>query len=365
MATEEKMTITETAPDGTETTVEITTKTVTAEEAEAEKGLIERVVDAIFDTDSDEEESDVAEVDLASDAAAPGHVEINQVNIIQQNNVEFNVGGESFPQEMVESPVIDTFAVATESPLDDTLSDEIGSDPVVGGVVSDASAESGGDRSAMQADAAREAQEAADRFVEQGDYRAAAEAREAAEQAAGEAGDQSMLGVYDAQDLSYAADKQDAARDLQQEQADLIAQGDYEGAREAAQNAGYATRDADMAAGGADHTGQSGRDVQNLDWATYKEDTAKENVRDAEYYAEAGNQQLADDLMGRAADNQAAAAGYAEMADPNSIMQDHDPSSAVDSGGSYDAALASVDTGFDAPMDAGVSSFDTTTDDVV
>jgi hypothetical protein len=201
--------------------------------------------------------------------------------------------------------------------------------------------------------------------VEQGDYRAAAEAREAAEQAAHEAGDQSMLGVYDAQDLSHAADKQDVARDYQQQQADLIAQGDFKGAREAALDAGYATRDADSAAGGADHSGQSGRDVQNLDWANYKEETAKENLRDAEYYAEAGNSQLAEDLAGRAADNQAAAAGYAEMADPNSIMQDYDPSSAVEAGGSYDAALASVDTGFDAPMDAGASSFDTSTDDTL
>lgn len=67
----------------------------------------------------------------------------------------------------------------------------------------------------------------------------------------------------------------------------------------------------------------------------------------------------------RAGEQQASAHGYAERADPNSIMQDPDPSSVVTTGGSYDATLASVASGFAASVDVAASGYESTTDDVV
>ena len=68
---------------------------------------------------------------------------------------------------------------------------------------------------------------------------------------------------------------------------------------------------------------------------------------------------------------------YAERGDPANAYQDHDPSSDVMTGGSYDAvssndagsydaSIASVDTGIDTAADtSAASSYDTTTDDTV
>jgi hypothetical protein len=66
--------------------------------------------------------------------------------------------------------------------------------------------------------AATDAQNAADEFIAKGDYAAAAEARETAENESWEAGDDSMLSAYDAGDLTFAADKQEQAEYYNEQQ---------------------------------------------------------------------------------------------------------------------------------------------------
>ncbi len=278
---------------------------------------------------------------------------------ISTNSVEFNLGSEAFAAMGVDpnagsvfDPILSTaeesYSTGTfESALDPAEAEETAT-----------------------ADAAREAQAAADEFVAAGDYRAAAEARAEAEELSAEAGDSSMLGVYDAQEFSVAADKQDQAAEYQAEQAEKIAEGDYAGAREAAFNAEWATRGADMSAGGADHAGQAESDQANLEWSVYHDANAQESARSAEVYAAEGDYAKAEDYANQASDSQASAGDFAERADPNSIMQDVDHSAIVDSGGiydagTYDASLAAVDTGFDSSMDSGSTSVDTTTDDTL
>jgi hypothetical protein len=208
-----------------------------------------QVVDAILDRDTDE----------PADQAGGSHtvVQIDHSTTVPVTEVEVN-GSQTINQTVYAAPVIVDNVFDAGLAVPDVASVVPGVDAGIGPV-------------SAHAYAARDAQAAADAFVAQGDYRAASEAREAAEQASWDAGDRSMLGMYDALDLAHAADRQNEAQEYRDQQADLIACGDYEGARDAAMNAGHATRDADSLAGGADHAGQSGRAVANLDWATWQE----------------------------------------------------------------------------------------------
>ncbi len=295
-----------------------------------------------------------------ADAALPTDEELSM------NSVEFNLGSEAFsdtgatPPESPDPFIAGDYSVAEPgfTATSDPYQDETGS-------TAEAAPDPAIAEQQANADAAREAQTAADEFADAGDYRAAADARADAEALSGEAGDSSMLGAYDAQDYSYAADKQDEAGAFQADQAEKIAQGDYEGARDSAFNAEWATRDADMTAGGADRTGQAQGDQANLEWATYHQEIADGNRQNAEVYAAEGDLETAQMYADNAEGSQAAAGGYADQADPGNIMYDVDHSSAVDTGGSYDASLASVDTGFDSSVDTTPTNFDTSTDDTL
>ncbi|HYJ90275.1 MAG TPA: hypothetical protein VEV84_03130 [Pyrinomonadaceae bacterium] len=391
MPNEETMTIHETAPDGTETTIEITsTKTDDAVDGD-DKALVEEVYEAIFDdniddddgtdddvnddgptatnaddggddglqasdgTDVNDEEDDIDDDDPASQLT-PTDEEIGT------DSAQFTIGEDMFPDANAPSAV-DTSgddaegtgsAVATD---DDTAS-------AVG--TTDSGDAEAADQQA-HADAAKDAQDAADEFVAQGDYAAAAEARETAENESYAAGDDSMLGASDSGDLENAAYQQQNADYYRDQQAQDIAAGDYEAAKEDAQNVGAATGDADYLAGGADHTGQADKDVANLDWAVWDEKNADSAAQNADYYAAQGDFDHAETAAQQADDYQSTADGYADHADPTSAGYDYDASSAVDSGGSYDAGYdaTAVDSGFDAGADASAAvSYDPGTDDV-
>ena len=216
------------------------------------------------------------------------------------------------------------------------------------------------------ADAATEAQAAADEFIASGDYEAAAEAREVAEIESDAAGTDSMLSAYDSSDLALAAEKQDEAEHYSQQQALHAQQGDYEAAREDASNAAYATGDADSAAGGADHTGQSDKEVYEMDWAVHEEKMADYQADNAVAAAEDGNFEQAEMYAASAVDHQESADHFGDLGEHGGVSAVYDPSSEVASGGTYDSsfdASAAVDTGFDAGMDTSVdSSFDTADD---
>jgi len=344
MPNEQTMTITETAPDGTETTVEITTTKPDDTALGEDKSLVEEVIEAIFDTD------DVADETIPTDTAEPAIYELTPTDEeLSTDSVEFNLGSDSFPSIDIPpaSETIDAAAVESES---DTSEADL------------AAAEQ-----QAHLDAAKEAQTAADEFVAQGDYSAAEQARETAENEAWEAGDQSVLSGSSSAELESAAAKQEDAEYYRGEQAYDASHGDYEAAKEDAQNAAFATGDADFKAGGPDHTEQSDKDVGNLDWAVWDQKNADESARNAEEYAAEGDFDNAARNADQAESYQALADEYGAAGNPADDSYQIDTSSEVASGGTYDSDFdaASVDTGFDSSTStAADTSYDTSTDDV-
>ncbi|MEZ5306544.1 MAG: hypothetical protein R2684_05285 [Pyrinomonadaceae bacterium] len=352
---ETTISVTETAPDGTVTETEYVVSDEGVVEVEDES-LAEQALEAILGVELEEVDSQTAEIQPESVDASP---EIDEISLedyseveadedfASQNSIEFNLGRESFDpnaeqadDDIFEPETFDAAETEEEHSVEEIEQEE-------------------------HARAAEEAQAAADEFVEAGDYEAAAEAREAAENEAWEAGDNSMLDGSDSSELDYAADRQEEAEYYEAQQAEHLREGDYEAAREDAQNAGYATGDADFMAGGDDHTGQSDMDEYNLDNAVWHERFADENARNAEKAAEEGDVYAAEMYADDAASEQTMADDFAVKADPGNIMADYDPSSEVASGGSYDAGmgddLSGIDTGFemDQTYDAGmVSDYD-------
>jgi len=350
MPNEETMTITETAPDGTETKIEITTTKVD----ESESSLIEEIVDALFDPDGDSSDS-TESPDLQDDVTDPTMYGLTPTEEeISTNSVEFNIGRESFPSIDIPADSIDP-----AMPLPNF-------DPVRVSETTDPTEAASTDEQETHADAARDAQKAADEFIAQGDYKAAAEARETAEAEAWQAGDDSMLGSSDSTDLENAGARQDDADYYREQQAEHIAQGDHEAAKEDAQNVAYATGDADWQAGGSDHTGQADKDVDNLDWAVWNDKNADSSVRDAEVYAAQGDFDSAERSADNADEYNASADAYAANADPAGDLYNVDPSSEVASGGAYDAGYdaGAIDTGFDAGVETAAPAYDSSGDDV-
>ncbi|MEO7673643.1 MAG: hypothetical protein ABIU09_06145 [Pyrinomonadaceae bacterium] len=362
---------------------------------------------AVFDTDGDGQadasmtdtdgDGEMDAVDLDGDGETDYTIEASEglptEEEISANSVEFTVGEDGFPIEESSVEVTEEYTEYSEAPSGDVQSFEtapaFADSPVDSGYSAgptDTSTADTDETAAQQTnvDAAKEAQAAANEFVAQGDYAAAAEARAVAENAAYEAGDSSMLGVSDASDLENAAYKQEVAEDYRQQQQENIAEGDYAAAKEDAQNAGYATGDADYLASGSDHTGQSDNDVYNLDNAVYQEKNADAAVDNAGWYAAQGDADGVERNLEQAGAYQASADDFASNADQESYNYQEDPSSLVETGGTYDAgtydaasagtydagaydtSIASVDTGIDTSVDASAApAYDTTADDTV
>ncbi|HMQ02959.1 MAG TPA: hypothetical protein PKD26_03510 [Pyrinomonadaceae bacterium] len=375
-------------------------------------------VDAVLaDTDGD---GQIDTIDIDGDGVVDFSLEASEglptEEEISTNSIEFTVGEDGFPtaEEIAETTQYESYSEELEAMVEETtvtLNDdgtantggvEPAADPFVSTVgetetssISDAATTQADAEAAAlaeqqaHADAARAAQEAADEFVEKGDFKAAAEAREVAENEAYQAGDHSMLGTSDSSDLENAAWKQEIAEDYRQQQQENIEKGDYAAAREDAANAGYATGDADFLAGGPDRTGQSDKDVYNLDWAIHQEGNAEYYASSAEKYAQDGDFDNAARSAEQAGVYQASADEFASRADQESYNYHEDPTSLVETGGTYDpgmaggydagaydagtaggydaggfdASVASVDTGIDTSVDtSAASSFDTTTD---
>jgi hypothetical protein len=408
------VTITEIAPDGTETVTEYEAneagELVAVEEHES---VVEQVVEAVFDveigddasadtelsaTETDDESLDVAEID--SDLEAVG--------------ADVAAGGEMFspvvaPLETAEAPLMAESPLVTETPMMPDSSDVtygFADATIAAGGVADASLDSSAFASSADsstgepdpevleqeahAEAAKEAQAAADEFIEAGDYAAAAEARQVAEDESWEAGDDSMLSAYNAGDLSFAADKQEEATAYSEQQAIYAQQGDYEKAREYADEAGYSTFEADLSAGGADHTGQADAEKYNMDWAVHEEKQADYYADSAAAYAADGDFENAEAYAASAVEHQVRADDFGDKGEHGGDMAVFDPSSVVETGGSYEstfdatatstldttstydttstfdatATATAVDTGFDAGVDTTTSFDPGTTDDV-
>lgn len=188
------------------------------------------------------------------------------------------------------------------------------------------------------AEAAAEAQASADEFIASGDYGAAAEAREVAENEAWEAGSSDMLHGSGSIGLESAAADQENAEYFEQQEAMHAQQGDYEAAREDAENAAYATEYADWRAGGADHSGQAEAEANQMDWAVWEEGNAEYNANAAEEYAAQGDFEIAEEYAAEAAEHQENADYYGDLGEHGGDIGVYDESSEVESGGSYEAA---------------------------
>lgn len=375
---------------------------------------------AVFDTDGDGEadaamadtdgDGEMDAVDIDGDGEVDFTLEASEglptEEEISTNSIEFTVGEDGFPtaEEIEETPEYQAYSEELETVVEETTvtlnpdgTANIGNadaytepEPFVAAASEAETASDNGEAARVaeqeaHADAAKEAQAAADEFVAKGDYAAAAEAREVAENEAWQAGDNSMLGASDSSDLENAAWKQEIAEDYRQQQQEHIEDGDYAAAKEDAQNAGYATGDADFLAGGADHSGQSDKDAYNLDNAVFQEKNADAAVDNAEWYAARGDVDGVERSLEQADAYQASADEFASRADQESYNYQEDPSSLVETGGTYDAApydagsydagagaydaggydasVASVDTGIDTSVDtSAASTYDTTTD---
>ena len=376
---ESQMTVTETAPDGTETVTEVISNEDGTFIVEDES-LLEEAFEATFDVEIGDDLTPVTPGEEFSADASP--YVFSADSDFQTTDSDFTVGDEIFDSSLL--PVDAPENQATNAPFDpvfETAEPALAEAPVADGSTEPAAfetyqtdaneiSETESTEFAEQeahVQAATDAQEAADAFIAEGDYAAAAEAREVAEDESWQAGDDSMLSLYDAQDLTTAAEKQEDAENYSQQQAEFARAGDYEAAREAASDAAYATSDADILAGGADHTGEADAQFASLDNAVWQEGLAEDDLENAAWHAEMGNFDQAESSLDSAAANQADADYYGDLGEPGGDIAIYDPSSEVATGGAYDSTFdaTAVDTGFDSSVDTTASSsFDTGTDDV-
>ena len=179
-----------------------------------------------------------------------------------------------------------------------------------------------------------------------------------------------MLSGSTAGELDNAAYQQDKADYYEEQQAQHAQDGDFEAAKEDAQNAAGAQWNADFQAGGDDHTGQARAEADQMDWAVYEEDNANWYADRAEESAAAGDLDAAQGYADVAAEHQDAADYHGDLGEHGAEGAVYDPSSEVYSGGSYDADsfdAGSYDSGYDASAgvdttyDAG--TYDTSTTD--
>lgn len=175
------------------------------------------------------------------------------------------------------------------------------------------------------------AQAASDMAIEVGDYQAAHELREIAEQESEAAGTDEVLSDIDSVDLEYAAEHQQRADELGNEQAEYAQQGDYESALESSREAVLETQEADELAGGSDHSGQAQLEVDNMEWADFHQNIADEFVDSAADYADSGNLSAAENALDGAADEQAMADNYGDLGEHGGPIADFDPASYVES----------------------------------
>lgn len=378
----ETVTITQTAPDGTETKIEITQ---TPPEGADEQSLAEEIIEAIFDDTNGDGEITAEDIENASDSTE------YSVSETEPTETEFVVS-ESEPSDVVfetqDSTSVEesTAPVSMEQSENVTYDPEIiiptnydtGSTPFVADnfdvalnptvettdTTSIDSAELA-EQAELQAhaDAARDAQEAADEFVAKGDYEAASQAREIAENEAWEAGDDSMLSGSNSTDLDTAATEQDNADYYRQQQEEFTAQGNYEAAQEAANKVIENTSDADWYASGDDHSTQARNEEYQLENAVNEEKNADWYATNAEEFAEQGNYDAASSFAEQAVEHQAEADYLADSTQDGSTF---DASSQVESGGSYEAATdysSAVDFSSDYDSATDYASYDTATTD--
>jgi hypothetical protein len=173
-------------------------------------------------------------------------------------------------------------------------------------------------------DLATEAQGKADEAIAAGDYEAAAQYREDAEHAAWQAGDDSMLHGSNANDLTMADYYQDKAADLEHQQSEYAAAGNYEAARDASRDAATYTHWGDNEAGGADHSAEAQHEYGEMDMASWQQNIADGYQHDADVYAAQGDVDHAEMYQQEANDHQGVADYYGELGQHDGVYDQYD-----------------------------------------
>lgn len=173
-------------------------------------------------------------------------------------------------------------------------------------------------------DLATEAQGKADEAIAAGDYEAAAQYREDAENAAWQAGDDSMLHGSNANDLTMADAYQDKAADLEHQQSEYAAAGNYEAGRDASRDAATYTQWGDIEGGGADHSAEAQHEYAQMDMASWQQNIADGYQHDAEVYAAQGDVDHAEMYQQEANDHQGIADYHGELGQHDGVYDQYD-----------------------------------------
>ena len=173
-------------------------------------------------------------------------------------------------------------------------------------------------------DLATEAQGKADEAIAAGNYEAAAQYREDAENAAWQAGDDSMLHGSNANDLTMADYYQDKAADLEHQQSEYAAAGNYEAARDASRDAATYTQWGDIEGGGADHSAEAQHEYAEMDMASWQQNIADGYQHDADVYAAQGDVDHAEMYQQEANDHQGIADYHGELGQHDGVYDQYD-----------------------------------------
>jgi hypothetical protein len=310
------------------TVVEVVKPDASPAAAESSESVVEVIIDAILDPFSEDETA--AAVPVVAAVVTP---------------VESDLGADWI--------VPDTTADLGTTVTDDTTIGASGESvtPATSEEANSPTETPAADETQAHIDAATEFQAKADEAVAAGDYAAASDLRESAENEAWTASDSSMLHGSDSIHLEAAAEQQQKADDLQWQEGQHAAAGEYEAARDDAFEAAYATSSADFNAGGADHTGQARDEYQHMDSAVFQEQWAKEDAQTAESYAAEGDPGHAAQYAESAADHQQAADDQAALGEHGGDLADHDTSSDVghvDTTDTHDSSAVDTSSSCDA-----------------
>lgn len=345
-----------------------------AEESPSAEEVVEAVLDAVAGRDDDATNVEVYDYVLVDpETGAEEHVEVIEYDVadastdgVDETDLASHVDtapGEAVP-ETPEAPA--EFESAGEVAAIDASATNDPAEAVAETTESAAHNSEEADAAAAteaHAAAATEAQEHADAAVAAGNYEAASEFRETAENEGWEAGDSSMLHGSTSTELDSGANYQAQAEGYEQLEAQHAAAGDYEAAREDASHASSATGWADYEAGGADHSGQANAEYAKEDWAVWEQHSASDAEQNADYYAAQGEFDTAGEFADSAAAHQEQADAYGHEGEHGAPDAVHDAASETDHsaiGASYhdsgvDAASSyEVDHSHDA--DGGVSA---------
>jgi hypothetical protein len=289
---------------------------------ESPESVVEEIIDAILDPFGDDETTVAVPMEAA--IVTPVEPDLRTEWVAPDTTDDFGV------------PLTDDAAVApTEESAAPAATEETSApapteDPAAG-------------EAQAHADAATEFQAKADEAVTAGDYAAASNLRESAENEAWTAGESGMLHGSDSIHLEAAAEQQQRADSLEWEEGRHAAAGEYEAARDDAFEAASATSSADFNAGGSDHTGQARDEYSHMDSAVFQEQWAKEDAQTADSYLAEGDVEHAGQYADSAVDHQQAADDQAALGEHGGDLADHDASSDVghvDATDSYDSSAA-------------------------